>query len=55
MEEILDLFIFPGGMEAKKGREPCCCCKSPEQCMVMELVEESEEVSLQRVAAVIQP
>lgn len=54
MEEILDLFIFPGGMEAKKGREPCCCCME-EECMFMELVEESEEVSLQRVAAVIQP
>lgn len=55
MEEILDLFIFPRGMEAKKGREPCCCCKSPEESIVMELIEESKEVSLQRVAAVIQP
>lgn len=55
MEEILDLFIFPGGKEAKKGREPCCHCKNPEESMVMELIEESKEVSLQSVAAVIQP
>lgn len=55
MEEILDLFIFPGGMKAKKGREPCCHCKNPEESMVMELIEESKEVSLQSVAAAIQP